>query len=396
MTGRDHELLERARRVLPGITQTYSKAPDQQVEGVYPVFLERGSGCRVWDIDGNAYIDYPCALGPVILGYGDEAVDAAVMSASAEGRRSRSDIASKWRWPRCSSTQCPARRWSDFSRPVRRQPPPRYAWHGRPPVASTSRCAGITDGTTGRSVTASRSAGVPFASRALTHQWTYNDLDSLRAVFSANPSEIAVVIMEPVGVEPPVPGFLETVLALAHEHGALLVFDEVITGFRLAPGGAQEYFGVIPDLAVFGKAMANGYPLAAVAGRAAVMEQIASTTFISSTFGGDTVALAAALATMRRIREGGVIEHLWRQGARLTEGFNALASEYEVPARMIGLAPRRVIVFEAVDHVDANSIKGLVWQECLDRGVLLGNANFVSLAHDDGAVDATLEALTVR
>ena len=142
------------------------------------------------------------------------------------------------------------------------------------------------------------------------------------------------MIMEPVGVVSPLPGFLELVLSLAHEHGALLVFDEVITGFRLAPGGAQEYYGVTPDLAAFGKAMANGYPLAAVAGRAAVMEQIASTTFISSTFGGDTVALAASLATMQRIREGGVVEHLWRQGARLTEGFNALASEYEVPARM--------------------------------------------------------------
>ena len=140
------------------------------------------------------------------------------------------------------------------------------------------------------------------------------------------------------------------------------------SGCGLAPGGAQEYFGVTPDLAAFGKAMANGYPLAAVAGSAAVMEQIASTTFISSTFGGDTVALAASLATMQRIREGGVIEHRWRQGARVTEGFNALASEHEVPARMVGLAPRRVIVFEGVEQVDANSVKGLVWQECLDRG----------------------------
>src|SRR4029077_7168619 len=130
------------------------------------------------------------------------------------------------------------------------------------------------------------------------HERQFQSLRSWRAVFDAKPGEVAAVIMEPVGVEPPLPGFLESVLALAHEHGALLVFDEVITGFRLAPGGAQEYFGVIPDVAVFGKAMANGYPLAAVAGRAAVMEQIASTTFISSTFGGDTVALAAALATM--------------------------------------------------------------------------------------------------
>ncbi|MGH3610774.1 MAG: aminotransferase class III-fold pyridoxal phosphate-dependent enzyme, partial [Pseudonocardiaceae bacterium] len=237
-----------------------------------------------------------------------------------------------------------------------------------------------------------RSAGVPGAVRGLTHQWSYNDLDSLRAVLAEHRDEVAAVIMEPVGVEAPAPGFLEGVRGLADEHRALLIFDEVITGFRLAAGGAQEHFGVLPDLAAFGKAMANGYPLAAVAGRAAVMEQIVSVVFISSTFGGDTVSLAAALATMRRIRRGGVIEHLWRQGGRLMEGFNALASEHEVRARMIGLAPRRVIAFEPAGGADANGVKGLLWQECLERGVLMGNANFVSLAHDDAAVDATLEA----
>jgi glutamate-1-semialdehyde aminotransferase len=237
-----------------------------------------------------------------------------------------------------------------------------------------------------------RSAGVPRAVSDLTHQWTYNEIDSLRAVFSAHPGEVAAVVMEPIGVDLPIPGFLEGVRALADQNGAVLVYDEVITGFRLAAGGAQEYFGVVPDLAVFGKAMANGYPLAAVAGRSALMEQIASTVFISSTFGGDTVSLAASLATLQRIRAGGVIEHLWRQGTRVMEGFNALASEHEVPARMTGLAPRRVITFQPAGGADANRLKGLVWQECLDRGILLGNANFVSLAHDDAAVDLTLAA----
>jgi glutamate-1-semialdehyde-2,1-aminomutase len=392
MTGRDHDLFERAQRVLPGITQTYSKAPDQQVEGVYPVFLERGSGCRVWDVDGNVYIDYPCALGPVVLGYGDAGVDAAVIDrvrngpAFSLGHRLEVEVAEMIvdMVPGAEMVRFLKTGSEATTAAVRLA----RAATGREHVAMCGYhgwhdwCIGHT----------TRNAGVPRDVRALTHQWTYNDLESLQAVFEAHPGEVGVVIMEPVGVESPLPGFLESVLAMTHEHGALLVFDEIITGFRLAPGGAQEYFGVIPDLAAFGKAMANGYPLAAVTGRAALMEQIASTTFISSTFAGDTVALAASLATMQRIRQGGVIEHLWRQGARLAEGFNALASEYEVPARMMGLAPRRVIVFEASDGADANSLKGLVWQECLDRGVLLGNANFVSLAHDDEAVDTTLDA----
>jgi glutamate-1-semialdehyde-2,1-aminomutase len=386
------DLLERARRVLPGITQTYSKAPDQHVEGVYPVFLERGDGCTVTDLDGNVYIDYPCALGPMILGYGDPDVDAAAAERVSAGtcfslgHRLEVEVAEAL---------------------VEMVPGAEMVRFLKTGSEATTAAVRLARAATGREHVAmcgyhgwhdwcightTRNAGVPRAVRDLTHQWTYNDLESLRALFSANSGDMAAVVMEPVGVEAPALGFLEGVRALCDQHGAVLIFDEVITGFRLAQGGAQEHFGVVADLAVFGKAMANGYPLAAVAGRAALMEQIASSVFISSTFGGDTVSLAASLATLRRIGAGGVIEHLWRQGARLIEGFNALASEHEVPARMIGLAPRRVITFAPAGGADANVLKGLVWQECLDRGVLLGNANFVSLAHDDAAIEATLTA----
>ena len=385
-------LLGRARLVLPGITQTYSKAPDQQVEGVYPVFLERGEGCRVWDVDGNEYIDYPCALGPMVLGYGDPEVDAAARERVTEGPVFSLGHSLEVEVAEALVEMVPCAEMVRFlktgSEAMTASVRLARAATGREHVAMCGYhgwhdwCIGHT----------ARNAGVPQAVRELTHQWTYNDLDSLRTVLTAYRGQVAAVVMEPVGVEAPERGFLEGVRALADEHGALLVFDEIITGFRLALGGAQEYFDVVPDLAAFGKAMANGYPLAAVAGRADVMELIASTVFISSTFGGDTVSLGASLATMQRIRRGGVIDHLWRQGARLMEGFNALASEHEVPARMIGLAPRRVIAFEAAGGADANTLKGLVWQECLDRGVLLGNANFVSLAHDDAAVQATIDA----
>jgi glutamate-1-semialdehyde-2,1-aminomutase len=391
-TRTDTDLLGRAQRVLPGITQTYSKAPDQHVEGVYPVFLESGDGCRVTDLDGNVYIDYPCALGPMVLGYGDPEVDAAAAERVSDGtcfslgHRLEVEVAEAL---------------------VEMVPGAEMVRFLKTGSEATTAAVRLARAATGRDHVAmcgyhgwhdwcightTRSAGVPRAVSQLTHQWAYNDLDSLRAIFSAHPGEVAAVIMEPVGVEAPTPGFLEGVRALVDEQGAVLIFDEVITGFRLAPGGAQEYFGVVPDLATFGKAMANGYPLAAVAGKTALMEQIASTVFISSTFGGDTVSLAASLATLRRIRGGGVIEHLWRQGARVMEGFNALASEHEVPARMKGLAPRRVIAFDPAGGADANGLKGLLWQECLDRGVLMGNANFISLAHDDAAVEATLTA----
>jgi len=386
------DLLARARRVLPGITQTYSKAPDQHVEGVYPVFLERGDGCRVWDVDGNEYIDYPCALGPVVLGYHDREVDAAAHEQVSSGP--------------CYSLGHPLE-VEVAELIVEMVPGAEMVRFLKTGSEATTAAVRLARAATGREHVAmcgyhgwhdwaightTRNAGIPQAVSALTHQWTYNDLASLQRVFDEQPGQVAAVIMEPVGVEPPAAGFLESVGELAHRHGSLLIFDEVITGFRLAPGGAQEYFGVTPDLSAFGKAIANGYPLAAVTGRAEVMEQIASTVFVSSTFGGDTVSLGAARATLQRIRGGGVIEHLWREGARLMDGFNALADEHGVPARMIGLAPRRIISFEPAGGADGNSLKGLFWQECLDRGVLLGNANFVSAAHDAAAVDATLEA----
>ncbi|MGA8014974.1 MAG: aminotransferase class III-fold pyridoxal phosphate-dependent enzyme, partial [Candidatus Dormiibacterota bacterium] len=225
-----------------------------------------------------------------------------------------------------------------------------------------------------------------------THPWTYNDIASLRGLFEKLPEQIAAVIMEPVGVEEPVPGFLESVRALAHSHGALLLFDEVITGFRFAPGGAQELFGVVPDLAAFGKGLANGYPLAAVVGRSEIMRLITSTAFISGTFAGDAVALAAAKATLEKVTREDVCRQLWQQGAAVRDGFNALATAHGVPASMVGLAPRRVLELRPESGLDALTLKGLIWQECLDRGVLLGNANFISLAHDGAAVDQTLTA----
>jgi len=385
------DLLARARRVLPGITQTYSKAPDQHVEGVYPVFLQRGDGCRVWDVDGNEYIDYPCALGPLVLGYHDRDVDAAAHEQVSAGPCYSLGHPLEVEVAELIVDMVPGAEMVRFlktgSEATTAAVRLARAHTGREHVAMCGYhgwhdwCIGHT----------TRSAGIPQAVRGLTHQWNYNDVASLQRVFDEHPGQVAAVIMEPVGVEPPADGFLESVKELAHRNGALLIFDEVITGFRLAPGGAQEYFGVTPDLAAFGKAIANGYPLAAVSGSAEVMSQVATTVFISSTFGGDTVSLGASRATLQRIRGGGVVEHLWREGARLMESFNALADEHGVPARMVGLAPRRVITFQPAGGADANGLKGLVWQECLDRGVLLGNANFISAAHDAAAIDTTVE-----
>lgn len=392
MSSMDSDLLARARRVLPGVAQTYSKGPDQHVEGVYPVFLVRGEGCRVWDMEGRSYIDYPGALGPMVLGYRDPDVDAAVMEqlglgttfslanplevTVAEAIVEMVPCAEAVRFLKTGSeaTTAAVRLARAHTGRDRVAMCGYHGWHDWA-IAHTAR-----------------GQGIPEAVARLTHQWTYNGIDSLRAIFDAHPDEVGTVIMEPVGVVEPLPGFLEAVRELTHERGAVLIYDEIITGFRFAPGGAQEYFGVQPDLAALGKAIANGLPLAAVVGRAEIMERVATTTFISSTFGGETLSLAAAGATLAKIRAGGVIEHLWGAGAAVKDGFNEMADGHGVPVRMIGYPPRRVLEITPPDGVDANVLKGLIWQECLDRGVLLSNANFISLAHDDAAVAETVAA----
>jgi glutamate-1-semialdehyde 2,1-aminomutase/spore coat polysaccharide biosynthesis protein SpsF len=239
--------------------------------------------------------------------------------------------------------------------------------------------------------TTTRNHGVPKAVRELTVTFGYNDLPSLERVFAEHPDQVAAVILEPIGLVAPAPGFLEGVRDLAHREGAVVIYDEIVTGFRLALGGAQELFGVVPDVACFGKAMSNGFPIAAVVGRRDIME-IFDTVFFSFTYGGEAVGLVAALATIAEMRERKVIEHLWRQGRRLQEGFDALASRAGVSAyaTCAGLPPRTVIQFSDPGGGDPALIKTFFLQECLKRGILLAGGQNVSFSHDDADVETTL------
>jgi glutamate-1-semialdehyde aminotransferase len=239
--------------------------------------------------------------------------------------------------------------------------------------------------------TTTRNKGVPTAVRDLTVPFLYNDLNSLERIFKNHPHQVAAVVMEPVGVVNPIGGFLESVKDLAHRHGALLIFDEVVTGFRVALGGAQEYFDVTPDLACFGKALANGMPLSAVVGRGEIME-LFDEIFFSFTFGGETLALAAARAVLQEMRTKNVIAHLWEQGRKLKDGYNVLSRSFglENNTRCVGLSPRTIISFSDSDGKESLILKSLFQQECLKRGVLFTGAQNVSYSHSDGDVARTL------
>jgi glutamate-1-semialdehyde 2,1-aminomutase/spore coat polysaccharide biosynthesis protein SpsF len=233
--------------------------------------------------------------------------------------------------------------------------------------------------------------GVPDAVRQLIETFEYNNLNSLRRIFAEHAGKVAAVIMEPVGIVEPAAGFLQSVRDLCRREGALLIFDEMITGFRLARGGAQEYFGVTPDLACFGKALANGYPLSAVAGPREIMKTFEEV-FFSFTFGGEALSLAAALATLREIVEKNVISHNWEQGRKLLDGARVLAREFgaDRSMRCAGLPPRTVMNFIDESGRDDLLAKSLFQQECLKRGVLFSGGQNICFSHTDEDIEYTL------
>ncbi len=388
---RSLELKEKAERLIPGCTQTFSKGPTQFVQGVAPLFLVRGRGSRVWDVDGNEYLDYSMALGPVILGHDEPAVTEAVSRQMRDGtifslpHPLEVDVAELLtQLIPCAEMVRFGKNGSDVTAGAVRVA---RAFTGRDLIA----CCGYHGWQDWYIGTTSRHQGVPDAVRALTIPFTYNDLGSLERIFASHPSRVAAVIMEPMGVEAPRNGFLERVRALTSREGAVLIFDEVLTGFRLALGGAQEYFGVTPDLACFGKAMANGYPLSALVGRRAIMERFTEV-FFSFTFGGETLSLAAAKATIAELRARNVIGHVWEQGQRLADGYHILAREFglERYTQCLGLPPRTVVVFRDEDGRESLALKSLFQQECLKRGVLFSGSHNVCFRHVAADIDNTL------
>jgi glutamate-1-semialdehyde aminotransferase len=243
--------------------------------------------------------------------------------------------------------------------------------------------------------TTTRNKGVPAVVSALSHGFAYNDLGSLEKLFAENPGAVAAVVMEAVGVEIPMQGFLEAVRNLCTAHGSVLIFDEIITGFRLHMGGAQAHFGVTPDLACFGKAMANGYPLAAVVGNRDLM-MVFDEIFFSGTFGGDTVALAACQATIEEMLEKDVIAHNWRTGGALCAGLNDLIARFGLKdvVRIAGFPVRSVMTFPNCDEQEMLLRRSFVMQECVKRGLLYFGSNNICFAHNTAEVEFTINVFS--
>jgi glutamate-1-semialdehyde 2,1-aminomutase len=386
-------LYERARHLIPGGTQTLAKGPTQHVRGVAPKYLLRGRGAHVFDVDGNKFLDFNMAIGPLSLGYSHPEVDAAIRAQLNDGITFSLMHPLEVEVAELIARTVPGAEMVRFSKTG---------------ADVTSAAVRLARAFTGRAKvlacgyhgwhdwyisTTDRQRGIPPEIAALTHTFAYNDLASVEAALD---DDTAAVILEPMVFEEPAPGFLERLRQKCHARGALLIFDEMWTGFRCALGGAQERFGVTADLACFSKAIANGMPLSVLTGRAEVMRLLDRDVFFFTTFGGEALSLAAAKATIEIMRRDDVTAHLERLGSDIKQRTNALAASLGMDfIRCVGLGCRSMVTFAATGSAagqDPLMLKSLVQQELFRHGVLWGGFHNLSFAHTTADVEHLLEA----
>lgn len=390
------------REIIPGGAHTYAKGDDQYPAGMAPV-IDRGAGCRVWDIDGNEYVEFGNGLRSTTLGHGFEPVLAAVRAQLAGG--------------------------VNFVRPHRLEreaaervidliPSAEMVKFGVNGSDATTAAVRLARAFTNRDivavcrqhpflstddwfiVTTPMSAGIPKATWPLTVQFSYNDLNDLEHVFAANPGQIAAVVMEAETVDPPADGYLDGLRRLCDEHGALLILDEIITGFRWHERGAQHVYDIKPDLCTFGKGLANGFPVSLLAGRRDVMRlggfvQDADRVFLlSQTAGAQPWALAAALAVIETYQRQQIAQRLHETGAALRRRIEAvvegagLADYFQLRGRDCNLV---YVARDASGH-PSQAFRTLILQELAERGILAPSF-VVSAAHDEQALSQTVDAV---
>jgi glutamate-1-semialdehyde aminotransferase len=351
-------LYEEACGLVPGGVLGARK-PTDFINGEYPIFLDTGKGCRLTDVDGNEFVDFLCGYGPIILGYREEEVDDAVYKQIHEKgfcftltQKYQNLLAKKIKeLVPCSEMSIFLKTGSDgtsasiriaraYTKKLKVMRCGYHGWH--------DWCVEMK-------------GGIPEKFWEDVYEFGYNRLDQLEALMKAHGDDTAAIIMTPFGhpnhqeMQIPEPGFLEGVKELARKYGAILIYDEIRTGFRVSMGGAQKYYGVTPDICVLGKAIANGYPISVVTGKEEIMMAAAHKLFISSTFFPNSDAFIAALKTIEILERDKVLEDIWEKGEMFMKQIREVIDKYDVGARLTGIPPMFYITF---DKDDTGAYKG--------------------------------------
>ncbi|UAY51523.1 aminotransferase class III-fold pyridoxal phosphate-dependent enzyme [Ferruginibacter albus] len=384
-----NKLYDRAVNIMTPVTQTLAKGPGQYINGVAPKYLKKGKGARVWDVDGNEYIDYNMAIGPLSLGYGYDKVDNAIIEQLKDGITFSmmhelevvfAELIHKI-IPNAESIRI-SKTGADVTSAAIRVA---RAYTGRKKVL----CCGYHGWHDWYISVTSRNSGIPEEIKELTSTFDYNDIESVK---NALDEDTACVILEPFVFEAPKNDFLKELKAVCEANGTLLIFDEMWTGFRVAVGGAQEYFDVKADLACYSKAFANGMPISLLTGRKDIMNLFNEEVFFFTTFGGEALSLAAAVTTIQEMIDQNVPAYLATKGKLLKDGYNKIAEEVGVAqyTKCVGYDCRSMVTFDA-SAGNGLEVKSFVQQEMIKRGILWGGFHNMSFSHTDADIDYTLK-----
>jgi glutamate-1-semialdehyde 2,1-aminomutase len=406
------DLYERATKLIPGATQLISRRPNRVAYGVSPVYAARARGARFWDVDGFEYIDWISGIGSILLGYADPVVDEAVRQQIAAGtiysvnHELEIELAEELcgaipcaemvRYAKCGGEACAIA--VRIARGVTGRDKVLFCgyhgWHDWYLAANLAEEASLN----AHLFPGIEPIGVPRALAGTALPFAGGDLAALGELLERHRGQVAAVIMEPLRSEIPPDGYLAGVGRLAREHGAVFIFDEVSAGLRFSTGGAQEYLGVTPDMAVFAKSLSNGYPMAAVVGKREVMEP-AARMFISSTYWSDTIGLRAALTTLREVRRRDVPGQLWRFGAELKRRLNDIAHEVGLDVHCQGIDVHPHLDFGVADPQLKSRVTTLYIQEMAKRGCHGYASFYLNAAQGDAELaqtgDAAGEAFTI-
>lgn len=397
------KLAAKAHHLIPGGCHTYAKG-DDQYPVLAPSFVTHGNGCHVWDVDGNEFIEYGMGNRAVTLGHAFPAVVKAAAAELTRGcnftRPSPIEITCAEELLGLIDGAEMVKFCKDGSDATTGAVKLARAYTGRDMVAfcGDHPFFAVDDWFIG---TTPMGAGAPEAVRQLSVTFHYNDMASVRAMFNAHPGQIAAVILEPARLDEPQDDFLHELQRCCHDNGALLILDEMITGFRWHNGGGQKVYDIVPDLATFGKAMSNGFSVSALVGKREYMRLGGFDHFdrprvflLSTTHGAETHALAAAIATMRTYKQEPVIEHLYRAGDRLREGIGQAIARHGLEAQVPLMGRSCCLLFGSRDAEGqpSQAFRTLFLQETIRRGVIMPSLT-VSYSHTDEDIDKTIEAV---
>jgi glutamate-1-semialdehyde 2,1-aminomutase len=399
------EMQRRAKRLIPGMTQLLSKRPDMFSLGVWPGYFSRAKGARVWDLDGNEYIDMSISgIGANILGYSDPEVDDAVKNAIVNGTSCSLNCPEE---VELAELLCELHPWAEMVRYTRSGGEAMavavriarahtgkdkvafcgyHGWHDWYLAANLKDNDALDD----HLLAGLSPVGVPNCLINTAFPFRYNHLEDLEKIVSEHGKDLACIVMEPIRNQQPEPGFFESIRSVADDLSAILIMDEISSGFRLLTGGAHlRITNIIPDVAVFSKALGNGYPIAAVIGKPSVMEA-AQSSFISSTNWTECVGPAAAVATIKKHRSENVADHLNKLGQIVQEGWAKLAAKYHLKIQIGGIKPLSHFNF-LNEH--ASAMKAYFVQKMLEKGFLASNLYYSMHAHSTAHVHAYLRAV---